>query len=77
MRAGTQFKKSVSKQEEETWGLTHGDDFVVTGSMESLLALKTQLECENPSKASILGAGSAKSIKARNRRICWRDIAPT
>ena len=30
------------------------------------------------SKASIIGAGSAKSIKALSRRICWyRDIVPT
>ena len=58
-RAGAQCKKSVSQQEE---GFTHGDDFVVAGSKESLLELEKQLESVNPIEASIIGAGSAKSI---------------
>ena len=37
------------------------------------MELKQQLECENQTKASIIGAGSAKSINALNRRICWRE----
>ena len=36
------------------------------------MELKEQLESENPNKASIIGAGSAKSIKALSRRLCWR-----
>ena len=55
----------------KTSGLTHGDDFVVTGTKGSLLELKKQLESVYPSKASIIGPGSTKSIKALNRRRCW------
>ena len=68
-RAGAQCKKSVSQQEE---GFTHGDHFVVAGSKESLLELKKQLESVSI-KASIIGAGSAKSIKALSRRKCWGE----
>ena len=53
--------------------MTHGDDFVVTGSKGSLLELKKRLETVYPIKASIIGAGSAKSIKALNWRTCWRE----
>ena len=51
-RAWAQCKKSVSQQEE---GFTHGDDFVVAGSKESLLELRKQLESVYPIKASIIG----------------------
>ena len=54
----------------KTSGLTHGDDFVVTGTKVSLLELKKQLESVHPIKASIIGAGWTKSIKALNRRMC-------
>ena len=50
--------------------MTHGDDFVVTGTKGSLLDLKKQLESVYPFKASIIGAGSTQSIKAPNRRKC-------
>ena len=49
--------------------MTHGDDFVVTGTKESLLELKKQLESVYPIKASIVGAGSTKSIKVLSRRM--------
>ena len=51
-RAGAECKKSVSQQEER---FTHGDDFVVAGSKESLLELRKQLESVCPIKASIIG----------------------
>ena len=44
-----------------------------TGTKVSLLQLKKQLETVYPSKATIIGAGSAKSIKALNRRIRWGE----
>ena len=50
---------------------------MVTGSKGSLLELKKQLESVYPTKASIIGTGSAKSTKALNPRILWerdRDI---
>ena len=46
---------------------------MVAGWRESLLELKKQLESVYPIKASIIGAGSAKSIKALSRRICWGE----
>ena len=46
---------------------------MVTGKKGSLLKLKKQLESVCPIKASIIGKGSAKSIKALNRRICWGE----
>ena len=76
IRARAQFKKSVSHHNKtrDISGLTHGDDFVVTGSNGSLLELMKQLvSVVYPIKASIIGAGSAKSIKALNRRMCWRE----
>ena len=48
----------------KTSGLTHGADFVVTGTKGSLLQLKRQLESVYPIKASIIGSGSEKRIKA-------------
>ena len=54
----------------KTSGLTHGDDFVVTGTKRRLLELKKQLESVYPINASIIGPGSTKNIKAPNRRIC-------
>ena len=45
----------------------------MTGTKESLLELKKHLERVCPTKASIIGAGSTKSIKALNRRICWGE----
>ena len=53
--------------------MTHGNDFVGTGTQGSLLELKKQLESVYPIKASIIGAGLAKSIKALNRRIRWEE----
>ena len=46
---------------------------MVTGSKESLLEIKQQLKSIYPIKASIIGAGPEKSIKALNRRICWGE----
>ena len=37
------------------------------------MELKKQLESVYPIKASIIGAGSTKSMKALNRRICWGE----
>ena len=60
-------------KKKKNWGLTHGHDFVVTGSKESLLEIKKQLKSIHPIKVSIIGASSEKSIKALNRRICWGE----
>ena len=68
---GRSSRSLFHNKKRKTSGLTHGDDFVVTGTKESLLELKKQLESVYPIKESIIGAGSTKSIKALNRRICW------
>ena len=47
---------------------------MVTGTKGSPLELKKQLESVYPINASIIGASSAKSIKALNRRIRWGEI---
>ena len=50
----------------KTSGLTHGDDFVVTGTQGSL-------ESVYPINASIIGAGTTRSMQALNRRICLEE----
>ena len=60
-------------KKKKTSGPTHGDDFVVTGSKVSLLELRKRTERVYPIKANIIGAGSAKSFKALNRRIRWGE----
>ena len=67
---GRSSRNLIHNQEKKTSGLTHGDGFVVTGTKGIMLELKQQLESVYPIKASIIGAGSTKSIKALNRRIC-------
>ena len=52
-------------------GFIHED--VVTGSKESLLELNMRLESVYPINTNIIGTGSAKSIKALNRRIRWGE----
>ena len=47
--------------------------FLVTGSKGSPLELKKQLASIYPITESIIGTGSAKSIKALNRRTFWRE----
>ena len=71
---GRSLRQLVPQQDaRKTPGLTHGDDLVVTGTNESLLELKKQLESVYPIKASIIGAGSTQSIKALNRKTCWGE----
>ena len=53
--------------------LFHGDDFTVAGSKESLLELRKQLEERVSNQSEHHRAGSAKSIKALSRRICWGE----
>ena len=64
--------RSLFHNKKKAW-LTHGHDFVVTGSKRSPLELKKQLESVYPIKATVIGAGSAKRIKALNRRTRWGE----
>ena len=57
--------------------MTHGDDFVATGSKESQLELKKQLESVYPIKASIIGCRFDKrhqSVESENMLGRDRDI---
>ena len=69
LRNGAQFEKPVHNRKQKISGLTCGDDFVVTGSRESLLEIKKRLESVHPIKVSIISASPDKSIKALNLRI--------
>ena len=59
-------------QKRKTSGLTHGDDFVVTETKESLLELKKQLESFQSKRASS-GQIRQRVSKALVRRICWGE----
>ena len=53
--------------------MTHGDDFVVTGTKDSLLELKKQMESVYPIKASIIWEVRQRVSKALTRRMCWGE----
>ena len=52
-------------------GLTHGDDFVLTGPIKKLTEFERKTRSVYPIKAKIIGYGSPKSIKTLNRRLRW------
>ena len=54
------------------WGLTHGDDFVLTGPTKKLTEFERKMTSVYPIKAKIISSGSQKSIKTLNRRLHWR-----
>ena len=47
-------------------GLTHGDDFMLTGPTKKLKELERKMTSVHPIKAKIIGYGSPKSIKTLN-----------
>ena len=67
LRAGAQFKKPVPQPEKENFGRDTRRRLCGDRIDGDLLELKKQPK--SVSKASIIGAGSTKSIKALNRRI--------
>ena len=61
-------------------GLTHGDDFVLTGPTKRLMEFENEMNNVYPIKAKIISLGSPKSIKTLNRRLHWggeRNRVPT
>ena len=52
-------------------GLTHGDDFVLTGPTKRLMEFENKMTSVHPIKAKIISYGSSKSIKTLNRRLHW------
>ena len=61
---GRSSRNLFHNKKRKTSGLTLGDDFVVTGTKESLLELKKRLESAYPIKANIIGAGPAKEYQS-------------
>ena len=58
-------------QEDRVSGLTHGDDFVLTGPTKKLVEFERKMTSVYPIKAKIIGFGSPKSIKTLNTRLHW------
>ena len=54
-------------------GLTHGDDFVLTGPAKRLKEFEKEMKSVYPFKAKIIGFGSLESIKTLSRRLHWGE----
>ena len=52
-------------------GMTHGEDFVLTGQTERLTEFGSTMTGVYPIKAKLISYGSADSIKVLNRRLPW------
>ena len=52
-------------------GLTHGDDFVLTGPRKKLVEVERKMTSVYPIKTKVIGYGSPKSIKTLKRRLHW------
>ena len=53
--------------------MTHGDDFVLTGTTEKLMEVERKMTSVYPIKAKVISYGSSKSIKTLNRRLHWGE----
>ena len=71
-RLGLSSKNSFYRKVYQVSGMTHGDDFVLTGPTERLAEFKSKMKGVYPIKAKIINHGSTESIKALNRRLHWR-----
>ena len=68
---GLSSKNLFHHKEHKVSGLTHGDDFVLTGPTERLMEFKNEMMKVYPTKAKIINFGSTESIKTLNRRLHW------
>ena len=66
LQLGLSSKNLFHHKEDRVSGLTHGDDFVLTGPTEKL-----KMTSVYPIKAKVISYGSSKSIKTLNRRLHW------
>ena len=64
-------KNLFHHKENRVSGLTHGDDFVLTGPTKRLTEFENEMTSVYPIKAKIISLGSPKSIKTLNRRLHW------
>ena len=68
---GLSSKNLFHHKENRVSGLTHGDDFVLTGPTKKLMEFERKMTRVDPIKAKIISHGSPKSIKTVNRRLHW------
>ena len=68
---GLSSKNLSHHKENRVSGLTHGDDFVLTGATKKLMEFERKMTSVYPMKAKIISYGSPKSIKTLNRRLHW------
>ena len=68
---GLSSKNLFHHKENRVSGLTHGDDFVLTGPTKRLTEFENEMTSVYPIKAKIISLGSPKSIKTLNRRLHW------
>ena len=70
-RLGLSSKNLFRHKDDGISGLTHGDDFVLTGPTKRLMEFENKMTSVYPIKAKIIGHGSSKSIKTLDRRLHW------
>ena len=70
---GLSSKNLLHHKEDRVSGLTHGDDFVLTGPTKKLKEFERKMTNVYPIKAKAIGYGSSKSIKTLNRRLHWGE----
>ena len=70
---GLSSKNLFHHKENQVSGLTHGDDFVLTGPTKRLTEFENEMKSVYPIKAEIISFGSSKSIKTLNRRLHWGE----
>ena len=63
---GLSSKNLFHHKENRVSGLTHGDDFVLTGPTKRLMEFENEMTSVYPVKAKIISFGSPKSIKTLN-----------
>ena len=68
---GLRSKNLFHRKVNRVSGLTHRDDFVLTGPTKRLTEFENEMKSVYPIKAKIISLGSPKSIKTLNRKLHW------
>ena len=68
---GLSSKNLSYHKEHQVSGLTHGDDFVLTGPTKRLMEFNKEMKKMYPTKEKIISFGSQESIKTLNMRLHW------
>ena len=61
----------VASRRESSSGMTHGDDFVLTGPTARPKEFESKMRGVFSHRSKIISHGSPESIKALNRRLHW------